>query len=409
MPRAHEAGLSGATAILASATVVAKRDDPRPRTAFELQVEAAHRAIEEAGLTRRQIGAVLTARAPRSYDVRQFNMRVLNELKLVPAYTSEITAHGAGALSMLQVASMMVMSGIVDYVLCSCGNPDDLWIDPVKTNATIEADPQFEALYGPSTPSLYAQVACRYMHETGATRAQFAKAAVENRKWAVHHPDAAMRRYGEITVADVLNSRPIASPLHLLDCAPWYPGGNVSAMIVTRRELAERQKADPIYLLGYGQANTHEWMTDRLGLWGIEPAEDGPNLTRTAAIIAARKAYEMAGLTPADLDLAQTSAPFSFLVPMMLEQLGFCPEGTGGSFVENGGIDFDGGFPFNTNGGYLSYGQSGQGLYLLQECIDQIRGVARGRQVPGARRALVHGHGGPLACHSVVIVGSSPN
>ncbi len=364
--------------------------------------------MDQAGLTRQQIGGVLTARAPRSYDVRQFNMRILNELKIVPAYTSEVTAHGAGALGMLQLASVLVSSGIVDYVLCTCGNPDSLWLDPVKTNATIEADPQFEALYGPSTPSLYAQVAARYMHETGATRKQFAIAAVEARKWAVHHPHAAMASKGLITVDDVLNSRPIATPIHMLDCAPWYPGGSIAAMIVTRRELAEKGPVPPVYLLGYGQANTHEWMTDRLGLWGVEPAQDGPNLTRTAAIIAGRKAYEMAGLTAADLDLAQTSAPFTFIVPMILEQLGFCATGQGGPFIEKGGIDFDGGFPFNTSGGYLSYGQNGQGLYLLQECIEQIRGVAQGRQVPNAHRALVHGHGGPLACHSVVIIGDNP-
>ena len=401
--------LKGATAIVGSAIVISKRSDVPRRTTLELQVEAARLALDDAKVTRKQVGGVLTGRAPRSYDVRQLNMRVLNELKVAPVFTSEVTAHGGGALGALQLASLMVSSGVVDYVLCTCGNCDDLWIDSVKTNATSEADPQFEAQYGPITPSLYAQFARRYMHETGATSRQFAKAAVECRKWAVHHPDAIMGRKGKITIEDVLNSRMIASPLHLLDCAPWYPGGNVTAMVVTRREIAERHRPDPVYLLGYGQCSTHEWLTDRLGLWGVEPAENGPNLTRTGAIVAARGAFAMAGLRPSDLDLAQTSAPFSFLIPMMLEQFGFCPEGTGGRFVEAGGIDFDGGFPFNTSGGYLSYGQNGQGLYLLQECIEQFRGAAKGRQVPNARRALVHGHGGPLACHSVVIVGSSPN
>lgn len=401
--------LKGATAIVGSGIVVAKRSDPRRRTPLELQVQAARLAFDDAKVTRKQIGGVLTGRAPRSYDVRQLNMRVLNELKVAPVFTSEMTSHGGGALGALQLASLMVNSGVVDYVLCTCGNCDHLWIDSVKTNATTEADPQFEAQYGPITPSLYAQFARRYMHETGATSRQFAKAAVESRKWAVHHPDATMGSKGEISIEDVLNSRMIASPLHLLDCAPWYPGGNVTAMVVTRAEIAERHRPDPIYMLGYGQCNTHEWLTDRLGLRGVEPAEKGPNLTRTGAIVAARNAYEMAGLEPGDLDLAQTSAPFSFLIPMMLEAFRFCPEGEGGRFVEAGGIDFDGGFPFNTSGGYLSYGQNGQGLYLLQECIEQFRGLAKGHPVPNAHRALVHGHGGPLGCHSVLIVGSSPN
>ena len=401
--------MKGATAIVGSASVIARRSDPRRRTPLELQVEAARLAMEDAGITRDQVGGVLTGRAPRSYDVRQLNMRVLNELKVAPVFTTEVTAHGGGALGTLELASMMVATGVVDYVLCTCGNCDDLWIDSVKVNSNSEADPQFEALYGPSTPSLYAQIARRYMHETGATSEQFAKAAVENRKWAIRHPDAIMGNRGEITVEDVLNSRMIASPLHLLDCAPWYPGGNITSMIITRADLAEKRRKDPIYLLGFGACSTHEWITDRMGLKGVAPAEDGPNITRTGALVAARSAYAMSGLTPKDIDLAQTSAPFSFIIPMMLEEFGLCPQGQGGRFIEEGGIDFDGGFPFNTCGGYLSYGQNGQGLYLLQECIEQIRGVAKGKQVPNASRALVHGHGGPLAAHSVVIVGSSPN
>ncbi len=79
-------------------------------------------------------------------------------------------------------------------------------------------------------------------------------------------------------------------------------------------------------------------------------------------------------------------------------------QGEAGRFVESGGIDYDGGRPFNTSGGYLSFGQSAQGQYLLMESIDQLRGKAIGKQVPNARVALVHGHGGPMACHTVVLL-----
>lgn len=96
------------------------------------------------------------------------------------------------------------------------------------------------------------------------------------------------------------------------------------------------------------------------------------------------------------------------MVLMMIEQLVFCPRGEAGRFVESGGIDCEGGLPFNTSGGYLSFGQSSQGLYLAEECIAQLRGKAPGKQVPDARFAMVHGHGGPAACHSVVILGRDP-
>ena len=96
----------------------------------------------------------------------------------------------------------------------------------------------------------------------------------------------------------------------------------------------------------------------------------------------------MAGLKPSDIDLAQTSAPFSYLVTLMMEQFGFCERGEGPAFVESGGINYDGGLPVNTSGGYLSFGQSSQGLYLAVECIEQLRGQARGRQVNDAKFAL---------------------
>lgn len=400
---------SCATAIVGSSMVVARVSDGVRKTPLQLQAEAAVLAMKDAGITREQVGALFTGRSPTTYSVRQFNQRVVNELKVSPTLTSEITSHGAGALGALQYAAMALETGVVDYVLCTTGDASGLWFDAndkFSTNAVGEADPQFESPYGSSTVSLYAQAAQRYMWEHGVTGEQLAHAAVQNRKWALRHPDAAMHSKGEITVQDVVSSRMIASPLHLLDCAPWYPGSVATAAVVTRSDIAERHRPDPIYLAGIGQRITHEWITDRMALWGVEPAQDGPTITRTGASVAAREAYAMAGLTNADVDLAQTSAPFTFFVLMMLEELGYCEPGEGGRFVESGGIDFDGGRAFNTNGGYLSFGQSAQGLYLMDETIHQLRGQAPGHQVPNARVGLVHGHGGPMACHTVVLLSS---
>jgi acetyl-CoA acetyltransferase len=340
--------------------------------------------------------------------VLQYNQALLNELKIGPMFNSEVTAHGGGALGTLQLAALAVDSGVIDYALCVTNEASGIWMDQTASNASWEGDLQFEAPYGVSTPSLYAQFACRYMHEYGVTPEMCARVAVENRRWALDHPHAAMRKKGPISVADVLASRMIASPLRLLDCAVWYPGGIATAMVLTRSDIARAKHQQPTWLAGFGQCSTHEWVGERMGTWGFPPLEDGPNLVRTGTEVAARQAYAMAEVGPKDIDLAQSSAPFSFANLIILEELGFCGRGEGGKFAQSGGIDYDGGLPFNTMGGYLSFGQVAQGLYNLHETIDQIWGRAEGRQVAGAEIGIVHGHGGPLACHSVAIVSKEP-
>lgn len=383
---------------------MAHRDDAERKTPLQLGAVAAVQALRNAGIKRTDVGALFTGRTPQAYMVLQYNQALLNELKVGPMFSSEVTAHGGGALGTLQLGALAVNSGLIDYALCVTNEASGIWMNQTMSNAGWEGELQFEAPYGVSTPSLYAQFACRYMHEYGITPDMSACVAVENRNWALVHPHAAMRDKGPITVEDVLASRMIASPLRLLDCAVWYPGGIGTAMVVTRSEIARARHPQATLIAGFGQCCTHEWVSERMGTSGFAPVQDGPNLVRTGASVAARQAYEMAGVKPSDIDLAQSSAPFTFANLMMLEELGFCGVGEGGAFAQGGGIAFDGGLPFNTMGGYLSFGQVAQGLYNLHETIDQLWGRAEGRQVPDAKVGLVHGHGGPLACHSVAIV-----
>ena len=396
--------LSRSCAIAGITRAIGLKSDIKKKTPLQLVVEACGELFRTTGIDRTKIGALFTGRMPRSYFTLQYSQSVLNELKIAPMISTEVTSHGGGALGTIELAALAVNSGLVDYALCVTGEASPIWIDMIGGSANWEADLQFEAPYGPTTPSLYAQSACRYMHEYGITHEQMAKVAVENRKWALHHPYAAMNKKGEISIDDVINSPMIASPLHLLDCAPWFPGGIASAALVTRSELAKDICKNPTYIAGFGQWNTHEWVGERMGTWNVEPMKNGPSMVRTGAKVAADNAYSMAGIGPKDIDIAETSVPFTFANLLMLEELGFCGEGEGGRFVELGGVDFKGGLPFNTTGGYLSFGQSGQGLYLLKEIIDQIMGQAEGKQVEGVENGLVHGHGGPLGCHSVMIV-----
>jgi len=387
-------------AVIGLGTKITTRDDPKINS-LQLQLAACSDAIKAAGIDRHQIGAVFTCRAPMGYTSMQFNLRVVQELKIVPSLTSEITVHGAGVLGTLAHAAMAVNSGVVDYALCCSGCTGPIWTDLVKVNASIEADLQFEAPYGPTTPSLYAQWAQRYMYEFDIKPEDLAIIAVENRRWALDHPDAAMRSKGPLTVEQVVNSKMLASPIRILDSSTWFKGGFGTAVIVARADKV-RPEHKPIYISGFGEAVTHEWLTDRMHLSGVEPSMT-PNLTTTGAKIAADRAYAMSGLKPSDIDLAETSVPFTFANMMALEDLGFCKKGEGKDFVRSGGISYDNGLPFNTNGGYLSFGQAPHGLHMAVEALQQLRGEAMGKQVKNARHAMAHFHGGPLASHCVMI------
>ena len=402
------AKLANSCALVGVTRAVGLKTDREKKTPLQLVVEACAELMRETRVDRTRIGALFTGRMPRSYMTLQYSQSLVNELKIAPMFSTEVTSHGGGALGTIELGVLAVQSGLIDFALCVTGEASPIWIDMIGGSANWEADLQFEAPYGPTTPALYAQSACRYMHEYGITPEQMARVAVENRLWALHHPYAAMRTKGPITVEDVLNSPMIASPLRLLDCAPWFPGGIASAALVTRAEIARDLTATPAYIAGFGQCNSHEWVGERMGTWGVGPFVDGPSMVRTGARVAANQAYAMAELTPADIGIVETSVPFTYANLLMLEEFGFCPIGEGGRFVESGGVDFDGGLPFNTTGGYLSHGQSGQGLYLLKEVIDQMWDRAEGHPVPNVTTGLVHGHGGPLACHSVMIVSKEP-
>lgn len=377
------------------------------KSPLRLITEASIAAIADAHLETKQINGVLTQRPPLVDLHPQYNNVIANELKIVPTFSTEITIHGAGISTAIRLAALGVFAGVTDFVLCTTGDTGNLWItDKIRTNAFTEADNQFEAPYGPLTPSLYAQIAQRHMYEFGTTSAQLAKVAVEHRKWAVRHPYAGMRDKGLITIDDVLNSKMIASPLHLLDCAPRCKIGTAGAFIVASAEVAERYTDKPIWILGFGEASTHEWITDRMGLSGIPPVEKGPNLTASGAEIAARDAYEIAGVGPQDIDLVELTAPFTHCEVVLMEDFGFCKKGEGGKFIENGGMDFDGGLPVNTNGGLLSFGQVGPGctMDIIIEGLKQLRHEAPGKQVEGVEIALIHGNGGIMACESVAIL-----
>jgi acetyl-CoA acetyltransferase len=251
--------------------------------------------------------------------------------------------------------------------------------------------PQFEQPYGPTVPAYYALIAQAHMASYGTTAEQLAGVAVGARAWASLNPAAQMR--DPITVEDVVTSRLIADPLHLLDCSLVSDGG--SAVILTSAERARDFPNNPVYLLGAGEGHSHEH---------ISQAHD---LTTSAARESGATAYAMAGLGPSDIDLAQLYDCFTPTVLVELEDLGFCAKGEGGAFIDSGAIMPGGSLPVNTHGGLLSHSHPGNpgSMFALTESVWQLRGDAGERQVAGAETALVHAQGGIMSSHTTLILG----
>ena len=228
------------------------------------------------------------------------------------------------------------------------------------------------------------------MHLYGTTAEQLAAVAVAARKWAMVNPKALRRT--PLTVAEVLASPMISTPLHALDCCLLTDGGG--AVVVTSAERVRSLPKPPIYVLGSGATQTHEAITNM------------PELTETAARLSGQLAYGRAGMKPGDMDVVQIYDSFTITVLLSLEDLGFCGKGEGGAFVLDGRIAPSGPFPLNTSGGGLSYCHPGMfGIFLMIEAVRQLRGECGERQVPGAATALCHGTGGQLSTAATLILG----
>ncbi|HWZ17688.1 MAG TPA: thiolase, partial [Ktedonobacteraceae bacterium] len=248
----------------------------------------------------------------------------------------------------------------------------------------------YESPYGYTLVGAYAMAARRHMHQYGTTSEQLAEIAVVTRKHASLNPLAMYR--DAITVQDVLNSRMIADPLHLLDCCVVSDGGG--AVLVTTEERARELKQPPIFILGSSESHTHAQISQM------------PDLTVTAAAITGPRAFSEAGITPGEIDMAMIYDSFTITVLLLLEDLGFCKKGEGGAFVQEDRIALGSQLPVNTDGGGLSSNHPGmRGIFLIIEATRQLRGQSGQRQVENAKLAVAHGSGGLLSSQATTILG----
>jgi acetyl-CoA acetyltransferase len=231
-----------------------------------------------------------------------------------------------------------------------------------------------------TTVGSYALVAQLHQQRFGTTSEQLAEIAVTMRHHASLNPVAKMRQ--PITVEDVLASRMISDPLHLLDCCIISDGGG--AVVVTSTERARDLPKAPVLLLGCGEAVAHQ----EIG---------APDLLTMAARQSGRLAFSMGGVTHSDIDLCMIYDSFTITVLATLENLGFCGVGEGGPFVADGRIRLGGSLPVNLDGGGLSSNHPGmRGIFLVIEAVRQLRDECGPRQVNGAQLACVHGTGGTI-------------
>ncbi len=387
--------------IRGKAAIVGAVDEVSPTgelkmTERELEVKMVHAALEDAGLKLSDVDGLFCT------GMMMPSMELAEHLGIYPRYTDTTMTGGSSFEVHVQHAAAAVALGLCEVAVSvyaatprakgglSGGMAAMMGaIDRKNPPPFIE----WEMPYGLMLPAgAYALAASRHMALYGTTQEQLAQIAVSTRKWAQMNPRA---RYQEpMTIEDVLNSPMVCDPLHRNDCCLVTDGAG--AVVITTAERAKDLKKKPVYILGTGTAHDHAMMITEM-----------PELTVTPGAISAPQAFKMAGVTPKDINVVETYDSFTITVMMSLEDMGFCPKGEGGRFVEDGKLGPGGALPTNTNGGGLSYTHPGMyGMFLLVEATRQLRGECGPRQVPDAKLGVAHGVGGVLSACSTVVLGT---
>ncbi len=348
------------------------------KTAYQIHAESARGALADAGLTIADVDGFFTS------GVGPIGLISLaGHLNLRPCHMDSQSIGGSSFVSHCVHAAAAIAGGLCSVALVTYGSTaasERFAIGTGSLGGLGDAPDSFEAPFGPTIVGSYALVAQRHMHEYGTTSEQLAEIAVTTRKHASLNPDAKYR--DPITVEDVLASRVISSPLHLLDCCMISDGGG--ALVLTSVERARDLKKKPVVILGGAEAVRHAGIGER-DLLDVAARQSGP------------LAFARAGVKHADVDLAMVYDSYTITVLATLEGLGFCKPGEGGAFCAGGRIGLGGALPVNTDGGGLSSNHPGmRGIFLVIEATKQLRGECGERQVRDAELACVHGTGGML-------------
>ncbi|SOC15569.1 thiolase family protein [Stappia indica] len=354
------------------------------RSTYSLNIEAIRNALADAGIEKERVDGLFVKFPTSAYEF-MYGQKLAEAAGIVPRIGGVWDQGGAANASLIGYAAMAIEAGQCEVaVVCFADNPKS------GTRQAYSKPWGADEVFGWfGIPAGYAMIAQRHMQQHDTTAEQLGAIAVACRANGARNPAAQLRK--PLSLDDYMASDIVVSPLRRDDCCLVSDGG--AAVVLTSARLAARLGvAAPVPILGFGQGQTSAEVAQR------------PDLTTTAARASAATAFRMAGVRPADVDVAQIYDCFTITALMTLEDYGFCRPGEGGAFVASGAIAAGGDLPINTAGGLLS--ETGMpGLQLVIEGVRQLRGTAV-NQVPGAALCAISNQGGVMHTHSTLILGN---
>lgn len=297
-----------------------------------------------------------------------------------PALRVESVSSSGG--SCLRQGVLSILSGAYKVVVCAGVEK----MTSVETGTALEiiseaSDRPFEQWNGATLSALNALAAREHMRRYGTTEEQMAYVAVKNHENALANEKAYLRK--KISIQDVLSSRNICTPLKLLDCSPLCDGA--SAVLLCSSEVTSKFSDNPIDIIGSSEASDSDFIY----------RQDFTSFLATR--IALKKSIEMSGKKVEDMDLIEVHDAFTINEIIAYEDLGLCPKGEGGKFVESGATTIRGEIPVNTSGGLKAKGHpiGSSGIGQAYEIYQQLTGKTEpARRVEGAKMGLAHSMGG---------------
>ena len=356
---------------------------------LQIKAESAAKALSDAGLNWSDVDAIYDAGdggGMSGLNIAEYFGLNPNVIDTTGVGGSSYEFHAAHAKR--DIAAGKAKVALLTYGSTAHSNARAIGVGG-RGGGSMHPAENMDAFAGMTLIANYAMVAHRHMHQYGTTSEQLAEISVATRYHAMRNPEAVRAMEDlefldirETTINDVVNSRMIADPLHLLECCMISDGGG--AVVIASPEVVRDCRKPPVWILGSGEATKYP--------------KNGGDITSSAAVQSAPQAFGEAGVTPGEIDIAMIYDSFSITVLTLLEDLGFCKKGEGGAWVSGGRLRFDNpnGPALNTDGGGLSSNHPGmRGIFLLIEAARQLRGESTS-QVKDARLAVAHGNGGML-------------
>jgi acetyl-CoA C-acetyltransferase len=347
-----------------------------------LAFEAFRAAMEDAGIDRDALDASVIGSVPEYHKQRSLPGVVQEYLGLNPKPTWLTEVACASGSAALRTAWMAIKAGVHKVVaVIGCQKMTELSTPEILALMGRVGEVQWESVFGTTFPAYYSMFAVRHMHEFGTTREQLLEVAIKNHYYGARNSCALFQK--EITMEKAMASDGVATPLQVYDCCANADGA--ACVILASEEKAKEISKKTVWLEGMGCATSSMSVLRRPNLVGLPSAEK-----------AGAEAYEMAGVGPQDIKVAQVHDCFTIAEIMAYEDLGFCKKGKGGKLIADRQTYVGGKIPVNVDGGLKAKGHpiGATGISQTYEIAKQLRGEAGERQVPDADIGLTHNVGG---------------